>query len=366
MVLAHYAGKTWKKEELRNYIGSEEQLAFIRSTELREGKGAGVRALQFETGGGLSFSVLPGRGMDIPDLRYKGWNMSFFSGTGIVSPAYYEEAGTGWLRNFYAGLLTTCGITYAGHPQTDNGTALGLHGRIANTAAENLSIRQQWSDNEYILSASADMRQVSAMGEYMTASRTVQTGLGSKQFRITDCIENRGFEAQPLMMLYHFNFGFPLLSSDSEVIAPLLKTEGYTDNAKDSREIEDAFRFPEPVPGYAERVFIHKLAAVSGGRTFIALVNRQHPSGQAMGIKLSYSLEELPGIIQWKMPRQGFYATGLEPCTVVPFPREKLRREGRLPMLDAQSEYRISIDVQVLDGKEEIAALRKEAAAAGT
>ena len=84
--MAWYAGRNWKREELVSRVGDPLQIAGARGSVLTDGKADGVRALDVETGSGLSFSVLPGRGMDIPFARYKGKSIGFFSGTGITHP----------------------------------------------------------------------------------------------------------------------------------------------------------------------------------------------------------------------------------------------------------------------------------------
>ena len=98
----------------------------------------GVRVMDVDNGGNLSATVLPGRCMDIYQVRYKGKNMNYLAPCGIVAPEYYDAQGTRWLRNFFVGMLTTCGLQHFGNPQTKNGEELGLHGRIANTPAENV------------------------------------------------------------------------------------------------------------------------------------------------------------------------------------------------------------------------------------
>ena len=53
--------------------------------------------------------------------------------TGDVGPAFYEPAGSDWMRGSFMGLLTTCGLTFVGHPEVDpeeENTELGLHGRL--------------------------------------------------------------------------------------------------------------------------------------------------------------------------------------------------------------------------------------------
>jgi hypothetical protein len=130
--MAEYLGGSWKKQDLLSWIGDPQQIAGITRCTLDEGKAAGVQALEVNTGGGLRFTVLPGRGMDIAGAYFQGKSLSFLSPTGITSPAYYEEQGLSWLRSFYAGLLTTCGIANAGAPSVDQGRPFGLHGRVSN------------------------------------------------------------------------------------------------------------------------------------------------------------------------------------------------------------------------------------------
>ena len=65
---------------------------------------------------------------------------------------------------------------------------------------------------------------------------------------------------------------------------------------------------------------------------------------------------------EWKMAGRGCYVLGLEPGTVNPIGRKKARDSGRLPFIGAQEEYEITIDFSVIDTKEEVEALDKEAA----
>ncbi|MHB8279267.1 MAG: DUF4432 family protein [Candidatus Humimicrobiaceae bacterium] len=49
------------------------------------------------------------------------------SSTKETSPVYYESKGFEFLRTFYGGLLTTCGLTHIGAPAKDGNEELGLH-----------------------------------------------------------------------------------------------------------------------------------------------------------------------------------------------------------------------------------------------
>jgi len=359
--MAHYAGRNWTREDLVARIGDPHQVVGARGAILTDGKADGVRAIDVTTGSGLAFTVLPGRGMDIPFASYRGKAISFFSGTGITSPAYYEEPGLEWRRSFYAGLLTTCGIANAGAPSVDQGKAFGLHGRLANAAAENLCIDQDWDGDEFMIRLKGMMREAEAMVENLALTRTVTTRLGAKSLRIKDTVINRGFSPQPLMLLYHFNFGFPLLGPGTRVVGPILKSEARDEEARKDRGLEECRTFPEPVPGYAEKVFFHTLAARPDGGTFVSLVNRDTGDGEPLGIVLRWNRKELPTLTEWKMPRKGFYVVGLEPGTITPIGRGTLRQQGALPMLEGQASYDVTIDVEVLDSLSEIDSVENEA-----
>jgi hypothetical protein len=314
------------------------------------------------TGGGLQFTVLPGRGMDIAGAYFQGKALGFLSPTGITSPAYYDEPGLSWLRSFFAGLLTTCGITSAGAPSVDQGREFGLHGRISNAAAEDVSVEQEWEGDEYLLRVSGKIREAQAMGENLVLKRTLRTRLGARSFELEDRIENRGFEAQPLMMLYHINFGFPLLGPNARVVGPIRETAARNEEARKDRGVEQALIFPEPVEGYQEKVFFHTLGADDEGNTFIALLNRDIGDSSSLGAVLRFNTGELPALTEWKMPRRGFYVMGLEPGTVTPIGRGPLREAGKLPMLEGQGEYRIRIRFAVVSGPEELDGIEAEAA----
>jgi hypothetical protein len=359
--VAEYLGRRWTRSELLAFLGDPQQVAGATPCVLSDGKAEGVRAVQVRTGGGLELTVLPGRGMDIAGAWFRGRALGFLSGTGITSPVYYEEPGLAWLRSFYAGLLTTCGITYCGAPGVDQGKALGLHGRLANAGAEDLSISQEWEGEEYRIRLSGRMREAQAMGENLTLTRSIETRLGALGFTIHDVVDNRGFEGEPLMLLYHFNFGFPLLGPGARVVGPILRSTPRDEQAAKDRGVEDALSFPGPQPGYEEKVFFHELAADRDGRSLMAVVNPDTGGGVPLGVVMRFNRKQLPAFTQWKMPRKGFYVLGLEPGTTPPLNRGVLRERGELPMIGGQCRYTVQVDVEVLDTLQQMTAVEEEA-----
>jgi hypothetical protein len=360
--MARYLGKDWTREGLRSLVGDVAQVAGARPSVLADGKADGVKAIEVYTGAGFAFTVLPGRGMDIPFASCRGHSLSFFSGTGITHPGYYEEPGLGWLRSFYAGLLTTCGIAVAGAPSVDQGKPLGLHGRYSNAGAEDVCVSQGWEGDEYLIRLSGRVREASAMNEHLVLSRTIETRLGSRGFRLHDVVENRGFEERPLMLLYHFNYGFPLLAPGARIVGPIRSSVARDEEARKGRGVEECLQIGEPVRDYQEKVFFHDLAADAQGRTFIALVNPDVGDGRPLAIVERFSVKELPRFTQWKMVRKGFYVLGLEPGNVSPMGRGVLRERGELPTIAGQQTYSVTVDFEVLETADEIAALEKEAA----
>ena len=191
-------GKKLTKEEFMKYVGDPSQVADARPCVLSEGKADGVRAIEVKTGGGLHFTVLPTRGMDIAWAEYNGKALSFISKTGVTHPAYFEKDGLSFLRGFFCGLVTTCGLTYFGAPCEDDGQSLGLHGRISNTPADGVCIEKYWDGDEYILKIRGQVRESSVFGENIVLIREIETKLGGKSLKITDKIQNQGFNQQPL------------------------------------------------------------------------------------------------------------------------------------------------------------------------
>ena len=48
-------------------------------------------------------------------------------------------------------------------------------------------------------------------GENLLLTRTISTRLGANQFTLKDVVRNEGYRSTPHIMLYHCNFGFPVV-----------------------------------------------------------------------------------------------------------------------------------------------------------
>ena len=344
-----------KREWLR-YTGDMAQVAGIRDCTLRGGKAEGIRALDFCNGSGLAFTVLPDRAMDIGALSYKGINGSYLSKTGPVAPSYYNEAGAGFLRGFYGGFLTTCGLSNVGTACEENGKTYGTHGRISHTPAEEVYSRCAWGeDGLYHLEAGGWMREAVLFGENLVLERKIGTVFGQKGFVIRDRVENRGFNEEPLMLLYHFNLGYPLLSGESYLVAPIARTLPRSERAAEG--LGSYTRFQAPEHGFSEQVYYHEMKGCADGRTFAALIN----PALSLGIAIRFHPSQLPRMTQWKQMGEGEYVLGIEPCNCHVEGRVRERELGTLEILKAGASRQVDIEIEILEGEAEIEALKAEA-----
>jgi hypothetical protein len=338
-------GKNYSVAELRQRVGDMSQLAGVRSSTLNDGRGAGVRVLDFYTGSGLTFTVVPDRGMDIAAAAWKGIPLVWHSPTGITHPASYEEENFGWLRGFYGGLMVTCGLMNVAVDSTDQGEYYGLHGRASYTPAQNVAYDAEWLGEDYFLNARGKLRESRVFGENVQITRHISTKMGSNSIAIEDYIENLGFESTPMMMLYHINAGFPVLDADSRL---LIDSEVVPRDEDARMGLDVAKQGAPPSPGFREQVHNHMVTPDSDGWARAALVNPE----QGIGLEVRYHAEELPYFWQWRMLGEGSYVMGLEPANCSVMGRGEERRYGRLPMLEP-GEVRVhQLEISVLSGED--------------
>jgi hypothetical protein len=345
-------GRSWTQRELLQHVGSLSQVGGVRLSEFADGNARGVRAADVETGSGLAFTVLLDRGMDIGAAKYKGASLSWESTIGPAHPAYYEKDGLGWLRTFHGGLVATCGMTYVGSPCTDEGQALGLHGRVGHLPASGVWADGGWRGDEYEMWVRGHLREAVVFGESLTLTRRISARLGESKILIRDVVVNEGFQKTPHMQLYHCNFGCPLLAEGSELIAPSKHVAPR--DAVAAPDLAIHARYEGPVDGYQERVYYHDMAADSEGFVTLLLVNRAYDNGQGLGVYLKYRQAELPRFIQWKNVCAGTYVTGLEPANCLVEGRDKDRERGILQFLEPGEQREFVLEMGVLANNAEI------------
>lgn len=355
--------KTWNpdlnKAALLRHMGSVAQMGGMKRYVLSEGRANGVEAIDVATGTGFDFTVLPGRCMDIAWARYKGVPVGYMSKAEITSGAYLEQTGMEWLRSFHAGMLTTCGFSNVGGPCQEERRIFGLqnyglHGRLAHIPANEVCCSGAWVDGKYVMQMQGLMRQSAVHGENLTLRRTIRAVLGEKKLQIHDVIENEGHTEEPLMLLYHMNFGYPLLSPDSRLLVRSDAVRGADETAQ--AESGQYAQFHEPMHLRDERCYFHDLHADEDGTVRVGLVN----DALEYGAMLRFNRNELPCLTEWKMLAEGEYVLGLEPGNTNPIGRLEAKARGTMQYLQPGEVREVHIELEILDGQAELAAAERE------
>jgi hypothetical protein len=168
----------------------------------------GTRALAFSTGGGLDFTVLIDRSLDIGALSWRGRSVGWVGPAGFRHPAGhdpYADDGRGFERLF-SGFLVTGGLEHIRQPANGH----PLHGTLPFTPA---TLTANGIDEARgLLFCEGEARQPG-----FRLRRRIETAIGGNSVAIRDEVENVASEAQRQASLYHFNIGRPALADGTVV-----------------------------------------------------------------------------------------------------------------------------------------------------
>ncbi len=318
-------GRNWTRRELEARFGRIEQIGGVRRSTFSEGPEAGVEQIQVRTGAGLTYTVLPSRGLDIGLAEFKGLPLCWLAPNGEVHPAFYDDRDLGWLRTAVGGLLMTCGLSQVGAPNVDEGEALGLHGRAHHTPARQVCAEGQWEGDEYRLIVRGQLEESRIFGARLTLRRVIVSWLGQNRLEIHDTVENTGFAAAPHMLLYHFNFGFPLLEENTRVAFPSRRVTP----REPGLPLDDIGAWQAPQADFRERVYYHEELALEAGRASVSIENPR----LGLCARLTWDAHNLPELAQWRMPGAGTHVLGIEPANCRVAGRAAERERGTLVLL---------------------------------
>jgi hypothetical protein len=334
----------------------------IDKRTLRGGRRDGVDLIEVNNGT-LSFSILPTRGMGLWRGNYRGLHLGWRAPIqGPVHPRHVnllDRGGLGWLDGFDE-WICRCGLSSNGPPGADPKTneTLPLHGRIANQPAHYVEVRVNLvPPHELTVIGQVDEATLFFTGLRLTT--TIVTTPGSNRLLIQDVVENLRHAPAELELLYHCQFGPPLLEAGSVVEAPIHEVA-----PRDTRAVEGIAAFNtcmDPTPGFAEQVYFYDLLTDSHGHTLALLHNQVADKGVA----LRFSRTELPCFTVWKNAAavSDGYVTGLEPSTDFPNFRAFEREQGRLALLPPGGRHQATLCVEVHDSALGVANVRQEIAA---
>lgn len=342
------------KELLESHSMDMRQFIGFRQSTLQNG----MRIVEAYNTSGLNFTILPDRGLDIWSAHYKGAPLTWLA-QGSPFPA---DFGGKWLELFSGGLLTTCGLTHFGPPEVDSvtGEQRDLHGKYTRLRANEINSAGVWEDDNYVAVLSGVVSQHTLFGTQLRFKRTYRMELGAPAIGIVDEVTNIGDLPSPLMVLYHFNVGYPLVREGVELVTT---GDAYPRDEEARKGWDNWQHYSGPISQYAEQVYFHHVKAFDDGISMVALV------GEDFGIEVQWQTKELPYLTQWKNTREGIYVCGIEPANGLPIGQNAMREKGILETIEPGETRTFHNVLSIIEGADAVSQRReaiKELEADGT
>jgi hypothetical protein len=363
------ATKTWTLLDLEQDVVVEQILlgpdklgeaaagCSVAKRVLQAGPSRGVDVVEVNNGA-FRFVVVPTRGMGIWRASLGNVHLGWSSPVkGPVHPGLvrlWEPSGLGWLDGFDE-LLCRCGLESNGAPEftPDGALRYPLHGRIANTPAHRLELAVDDATGQIALSGTCDEARL--FGNKLRLVSTVRTSAGRPGMTVTDQITNLSAEPAELELLYHINFGTPLLGPGARVVLPAARIAPRDDVAVGNLADWDLYG-PE-TPGSLEAVFFAELQADAAGDTQALL----HGAAGDQGVSLRFNRRQFPCFTLWKNRQAAAdgYVTGLEPGINFPNPKSFERERGRVAVLPPGASRSFEIEMEVYADRAGVSAAEK-------
>lgn len=345
----------FSKSDWLNKVSNLAQIGGIETSVLDNGRGRGTRIAWINTGTGFRFKVVIDRAMDIADAFFNQYNLSWISKLGVTAPAPFADKGVDWLRTFSGGLLVTCGLSHVGGPEEDEFGKRGLHDQISNTPAEIISIKQPDPLNgDLEMSITGKMIQGHPLGGLLELTRTIRCTLGDPTIHIDDVVQNIGNVDSPHMLLYHFNFGWPLIDSGTRLLweGTWEPREQGEDNKifKDGHDFKTCQEPREDHRGGGEEAVIIKPNCDNQGLSKCGIFN----ANLGFALTLAFKNEQLPWLTNWQHWGPGEYVTGLEPGTNPPLGQKLMRERNELIILKPNEKKTYNLSLGILNDPEAI------------
>lgn len=341
------------KAKWRHKLSNSHQIGGIETSVIDNGAGRGARIAWINTGSGLRYRLILDRGMDILDAFHNQYSLAWISQAGVTSPQPFSNQGIDWLRTFGGGLLTTCGLSNAGPPNTDESGSRGLHGNYSNTPAELVSIRQpDIFGQDLSFEIVARVRETTTFGPSLEMLRTISGTVGSAEIHVKDQVTNRGNSPAPHMLLYHINCGWPLIDDGTRIVWQGEKKPKATDaNNTEFNRKHEFTRCAPPMDehsGFGEDVAFIDPKADKNDQVVCGYANDE----LGLALKISFSKAQMPWLINWQHWGKNEYVTALEPATHPPIGQAAARENGTLIMLEPGESRTYDLKLEVLTGKE--------------
>lgn len=302
------------------YVCHPQQVYTLRRMVLAEGKAKGVNVIEVCTAGGLQVDILPDSGLDIGQVRYQGTNMAFISKNGYDTPSLFIPYEGEFGHTFSGGMLYTCGLRSTGINCWDGNEYHPSHGRYHGLSADHISTDVE---DGYIVIKGV-VRETAIFGHVLEVKRTIRIPIMGAEITVNDVISNLTPQDEEYALLYHCNFGYPMISEKAKLILPeQRRTSPRTEYAATGLGKECTFE--APIPGDPERVFFHE-----------DMERKASVENPELGVRMNLTwTDTLPILAHWRSMASGDYVLGLEPTNCYIMGRKDERENGTLPVLGA-------------------------------
>ncbi|XOV94570.1 MAG: aldose 1-epimerase family protein [Bacteroidota bacterium] len=336
-------------------ISHHSQIGGIETSTVDNGPARGNRIAWVNTGTGLRYKVVIDRGMDIVDAFYNQHSLAWLSHGGNMSPESYAYKGIDWLKTFSGGLMTTCGLTHVGGPEVDEFGERGLHDQISNIPADLESVIQPDPIHGKLeMSISGEMKQTQVFGSRLDFKRKISGELGSSIIKVTDQVINSGNEPAPHMILYHLNFGWPLIDEGAKIL--------WKGKCESRGRAMDDYLFS---PGMDYKTCKGPLEAHNGTGEACGFIDPEADKDGIvhcgvfnpkidLGLAIRFKKDQMPWITNWQHWGKNEYVTAIEPGTHPPIGQSEARKEGSLIFLEPGEHRVYELELEVLSNREKI------------
>ncbi len=341
------------KDGWKDKVGNISQIGGIETSVLDNGPGHGSRIAWINTGSGLRYKIAIDRCLDIVDAFYNQHSLAWLSHGGLTAPRPDANSGLEWLHSFGGGLLTTCGLTHVGGPESDDKESRGLHGRISNNPATIESIIQpNPMAGKMDMSITAIVKESSVFGPQLELRRTISSELGKSAITIRDEVTNQCNTPSPHMILYHCNFGWPLVDDQCDIVYKgKCKSRGMDFDDAIFNDTNDYKKCQKPLEshrGFGESCGFIDVDPDAEGNCCVGLVNSQLD----LALTMAYQKQQLPALTNWQHwgPRE--YVCALEPGTNFPIGQNTARKSNNLITLEPGEKRNYDLEIKVLSKTE--------------
>jgi len=331
----------------------------LRKYVLHGGKQEGIDVIDVNNGK-LSFTVVPTRGMSILRAQIGDLNLGPDSPDKILIHPKHIDPKTPTdldeLKDFSEWMFRS-GLKFFRESETgDSDDSIGDKGKMK-TLRDEIGLISA-SQVEVVIEREVPYRirirgridQDITNGGKFELWTEVSTEPNSNAFQISDKITNLSEIKQEYEILYHIDFGRPLIGKDARFFGPMRRVTPIDEHS--ASDVSNFYRYHGPTAEFNEQGYLLQLWADDNNQTKVMF----HNAARDNAVSMALSVEQLPLVGLWKNPAayEDGYVTALEPGTS--FPRNKTieRQFGQVPKLAPNQSRSFVIDFALYVDKEQV------------